>query len=119
MSKQDDDKKLLQQLNQHLDDSEQALSAEVVSRLRQSRQLALDKLEGQNYKLRMGWRPFAAAAMVMSIFVIMVALNFMQTDTVGYPDTLSDLPLLTATEEFELYEELEFYQWLEFEDRAG
>ena len=121
MSKQQDDEALLQQVSQQLDDSEQALSAEVMSRLRQSRQRALDKLnsDGLSRNYLFSRRPLGAIAMVMSVFVIMIGLKFMQTDTVGHPDALSDLPLLTATEEFELYEELEFYQWLEFEDRTG
>ncbi len=119
MSKQQDDKTFLHKIDQHLDESEQTLSADVVSKLRQSRQVALDKLDNQHQKWRTGGRPLGALAMVMSVFVIMIGLKFMQTDSIGHPDTLNDLPLLTATEEFELYEELEFYQWLEFEDRAG
>ena len=122
MSKQQDDKERLQQVNQQLDDAEQALSAEVVSRLRQSRQMALEQMTPaklENKKFYLGWRPLGAVAMVMSVLVIMIGLKFMNTDMVSHPDTLNDLPLLTATEEFELYEELEFYQWLEFEDRAG
>ncbi len=116
MSKQQDDKEFLQQVSQQLDESEQTLSAEVLSRLRQSRQQALEQLDRKFYQ---GWRPLGAVAMVMSVLVIMIGLNFMQTDMIGHPDKLGDLPLLTATEEFELYDELEFYQWLEFEELAG
>jgi len=112
MSKQQDDKEFLQQVSKQLDDSEQGLPAEVLSRLRQSRQRAVNELKSnqRDRKSRWGWQPLGAIGMAMSVVVIMIGLTFMQPDSAGIPDTLSDLPLLSASEEFELYEELEFYQ---------
>lgn len=121
MSNRQDDKEFLQQISQQLDDSERELSGEVLSRLRKSRQQAINQLKSDQLdnKSHWGWRPLGTVGLVMSVVVIVISLTYIQPDSAGNIDTLSDLSLLSATEELELYEELEFYQWLEFEEHAG
>jgi len=113
----DNEKDLLDSVNQQLDKSAQSLSNDDLRALRLARAQAIEQLN----KPKRVWQPIAAVATAASVVAIVIGLQGIQTARVNIDPTQSieDLSLLGATEELEFYEDLEFYQWLEFEDRAG
>ena len=111
---------VLASVKQQLDEAEQSLSAEDLRSLRLARANAIETLNRRKFY----WRPVAAVATAASVVAIVIGLQGIQTASfdpsyeVG-AHSVEDLPLLSASEELECYEELEFYQWLELEDRAS
>ncbi|MDH5179078.1 MAG: DUF3619 family protein [Gammaproteobacteria bacterium] len=114
MSQQDNDKQLLQQITQQLDDSVEHLDAATLSRLNQARQQALQqgkrKRFGLTPLLAMGSATTAAVVLTVSIVWVPTATNSL---------AMEDLPMLVAGEELEMFQDLEFYQWLADETRHG
>ena len=106
----DEDQTFVNGIKSTLDQSQQSLDAITLARLKAARMTAL---EGGEHKF--GWltqnQMFLATAMSI---LLGVSVWLIQTPGNGSLP-MDDLPLLTATEDFELYRELEFYQWLEYE----
>ena len=107
----------LDSVKQQLDQSEQSLSSDQLRSLRLVRAKAIEELG----KPKRSWQPVVALATAAGIVAIVIGLYGIQPDrvTIDPTQSIEDLPLLSATEELEFYDDLEFYQWLEFEDRAG
>ena len=97
-----------------LDRSVEELDALPLARLKAARLAALDSPRQQA-----NW--FSRQRMVMATAMstlLVVSVWLLQSPEKGKLP-MDDLPLLTASEDFELYRDLEFYQWLEHESEKG
>lgn len=110
-----------------LDGSVARIDPEVRQRLKQARHEAVraaaqDQLHlRQTYRKHMPWLIPAGG-----VAAVVLALSVMFNYWVRFADdqsplaSMEDMPLLTAPEDLELYEELDFYQWLAVEhERVG
>ncbi len=113
-SSNDEEQRFINGIVATLDQSRQTLDAVTLARLKAARMTALESAEHKT-----GWlttnRVLLATAMSTLLVVSVWLLPVL--DDRHLP--IDDLPLLTATEDFELYRELEFYQWLEYEREQG
>lgn len=106
----DDEQQLLTQVHRALDEGVAGLDGATRSRLAQARARALEPRHGY----RRWWLP-AGGAVLASVLTAVVWLG----QPLPLPDNgfsgVTDLELLTANDDLELYQELEFYHWLEEE----
>ena len=75
------------------------------------------------YPSRFAMRPSWVAAGSFAVLALVTSVVFYQYRPVSESSpmaSIEDMPILTAPEELELYEELDFYQWLaEEHDSVG
>ena len=102
------DEKLLQQLNQHLDDSVDALDARTLSKLNQARHRAIE----QKTQLRGSWIASAAFA---TILVIVTAGWLINTQMHTSPQN----NINAGYDDIELIDDLEFITWLAEQEGSG
>ena len=120
------DEVLLKAAKSTLDDSTALLDGEVRQRLQQARQAAVStanatpKFAGTSI-MRPGWMVTAGSFAMLAIVIGVGFINFTTELEPSVPmASIEDMPILTAPEELELYEELDFYQWLaEEQDSVG
>lgn len=105
----------LQRVKSALDEGEAQLDANTLRDLRLARHRAIEAL----HKPRRLWQPLGLVATAATMGVVVIGLQVMQPKAPNPAQGLEDMTLLSAGEEFELYENLEFYQWLELEKRKG
>lgn len=105
----------LQRVKSALDEHEAHLDANTLRDLRLARQQALESL----HKPRRLWQPVALAAAAATVAVVVVSLHVLQPTTPSTAPGIDDMALLSAGDEFDLYENLDFYQWLELEKHNG
>ncbi len=110
----DKDQPLIDGIKAGLDRSVQQLDAVTLARLKAARLTALDSGRQQP---RWFIRHRLIMATAMSTLLVVSVWLIQKPEKDSMP--LDDLPLLTATEDFELYRDLEFYQWLELESEKG
>lgn len=115
MDKQVPEDPFLERVNGELDKAQAQLSVDVLRDLRLARAHALQLRSKQHLR----WSVGAFAASAIALCVLVVTMQWWQTTQLGVGAGLEDLPLLSASEDFELYEDLEFYQWLAFEQPRG
>ena len=58
-------------------------------------------------------------AAVSLVLVLGISLRMTMDITLTPTPALEDIPLLTATDDIEFYNDLDFYQWLEAENLNG
>jgi hypothetical protein len=108
-----------------LDNSTTRLDDDVRQRLQQARRAAIraaTSATGQPSRLAV--HPSrAVAAGSFAVLALVASVVFYQYRSASEPSpmaSIEDMPILTAPEELELYEELDFYQWLaEEQDSVG
>ena len=110
-----DEAKLLQRISRELDAQVEAHSPALQGRLRAARREAL---QGKAQHASRFWKPALAA----SLLITMVSTIFW-TQWDGYPDSdggmllqasnESDMQMLHAGDDIDLYQNLEFYYWME------
>lgn len=103
------DKKFMNGARHVLDQSAAQIDEKTVQHLRQIRR------EAVALPVRANWRwvyAFTGVATTVFIAVLFSTSVQQQQDAVA---SLDDVELLSASEEFEFFEDLEFYQWLESE----
>jgi hypothetical protein len=105
----------LQRVKSTLDAQEAQLDADSIRDLRLARHKALESLPTP----RRIWQPVAMAAVAATVAIVAVSLHVMQGTPPRTPAAIEDMALLSAGDEFELYENLDFYQWLELEQHNG
>jgi hypothetical protein len=120
----DGDAQLVEGIRRHLDEDAAGLDDATVSRLKQARQMALAVAARGQHPRRRGSRPvgdwLVPAGAFASIVATAIALTLMVSEPGnGVAREVDDLELLTAGEEFELYENLEFYLWLPDREQTG
>lgn len=90
------------------DNSVEQLDAETLSRLNTIKNIALDS----GKKKHRQWILYPAGAFVTACLAVII-FSVVQPDTSTTPIKAEDIEILSASEGFDLYEDLEFYQWLE------
>jgi ferric-dicitrate binding protein FerR (iron transport regulator) len=105
----------LQRVKSGLDEHEAQLDADTLRDLRLARHKALESL----HKPRRLWQPVGLAALAATVAVVVVSLHVLQPTTPNTAPGMDDMALLSAGDDFDLYENLDFYQWLELEKHNG
>jgi len=107
------DDRLVQQINQQLDDSVDSLDAGTLSRLNQARHRAIDeKLSGAAARHRSGWLFTGALATVFLVASVVYLSNI----TMHSP---LDNEAFASSDDLELIDDLEFVSWLAAQDEAS
>lgn len=97
-----------QKLRDGLLQSEQSLSPEVLQRLQQARNRAVEAAGHRSGQSRHYWAWAGGFASIALAVVITIQLG-----NQGLQETmLEDMTMLAAEEELELYQDLDFYDWL-------
>ena len=119
----DNDKILLETINQKLDAGLDAMDDETKETLRTIRLSAQAQAKHEGNKSWQWFRPWLRPMPIMLaaslVVVLSVSLRINMTpsieNTLAFESTpaLEDMPLLTAADGIEFYDDLEFYQWLE------
>ncbi|HHJ81015.1 MAG TPA: hypothetical protein ENJ65_05230 [Candidatus Tenderia electrophaga] len=122
MSEEQD--KFIKQVRQQLDQQNEALDSETLSRLRQARAHAVETGDRKS-----GLKGFAGGAVAfasISVLAVAVWLAVPTSTTQDVPvlaevqaTAFDDLELLAATEALAFFEDIEFYYWLETQDAQG
>ena len=105
----------LDRVKSALDEHEAQLDANTMRELRLARHKALESL----HQPRRLWQPVGLAALAATVAIVVVSLHVMQATPPSSTTAIEDMALLSASDEFELYENLDFYQWLELEKHNG
>lgn len=112
MSKHEQDE-LNTNIRQALDESVESLDANTLSKIRQIRAQAIDRVVDKADAPHVNWLGVMsgglATACVM-VFVVMVLLN---TSVSMQTVPVDDLELISSSDNLELFEDLEFYEWLD------
>lgn len=119
MKNQDDENSFLKKVKHSLDQSEENIPAETLSRLRRIRQEAINsKTKVNTWGIK--WVPAPYPALATAAMVLLAVLLFSPGDREQAPvNPLDDLEIL-ASNNLEFYEDLDFYAWLaEEEPNAG
>ena len=98
----------LQRVKATLDAQEEELDANTLRDLRLARHQALATLQ----KPRRIWQPVALAGLVAMLVVVVMTLQQTQMKPPGTGSAMENMALLSAGDDFDLYENLDFYQWL-------
>lgn len=109
------EQEFLERVSATLAKREAGLDAATLRDLRLARHKALESLQ----KPRRLWQPLGLAATAATVGVVAIGLYVMQPKAPLTVHSMEDMTLLSAGEDFDLYENLEFYQWLELEKRNG
>ena len=115
------DEVLLKAAKSTLDDTTAQLDGQVRQRLQQARQAAVRTANATPNSrgtplIRPSWMVTAGRFAVLTIVISVVFINVTTESEPSVPiASIDDVPIITAPEELELYEELDFYQWLSVE----
>lgn len=113
MSEEEREKAFVERTKALLDESEQNLDANILSRLRQSRTRAL---RGEERREPRSWFRFSfpsAAGMATALAALLVAVFYITRPSVQeLHKGIGDLEILASNDQLELYEDLDFYAWL-------
>ena len=115
MTQDSQEQRFLERAKTDLDESIEFMDAPTLSRLRQARTRALERLgekRQRRYVVPIGALATASAA-------LLVVILWTSTPTLGPESVLDDLELLSSLDALDLYEDLEFYEWLEADAQAG
>ena len=101
------------------DDSVRDLDAATLSRLNQSRQLALEKAAEESTTIK--WKQWVPAAGVTAaaVFAVVLWTGNRPVDVLTPPSTVSDFEILLEGDDFEMLEDLDFYRWIELDDSSA
>ncbi len=119
MKNQDDENSFLKKVKHSLDQGEENISAETLSRLHRIRQEALNTKYNKN-AWGIKWIPMPYPALATAAMVLLAVLIYLPGDREQAPvNPLDDLEIL-ASNNLDFYEDLDFYAWLaEEEPNAG
>jgi len=121
MNKNEDE--FVEYSRQLLDSSLEELDDSILSRLRQSRQLAINAAlqastsnKGNTFEFP-SWLAPASTGAAFATIILSITLFWTQplSQKIHSNDFMEDINLLSQSEELELYQNLEFYLWLEDE----
>ncbi len=116
--KQLTDEVLLKAAKSTLDENTALLDDDVRQRLHNARRAAIRAATSSTQQTakttsRSSWAVAAAGSFAVLTLVISVVLyQYRPESDPSSMASIEDMPILTAPEELELYEELDFYQWL-------
>lgn len=113
--RQSSDRSMLDGIKARLDQSTEELDERTLRALKVARHEAL----AQQDRPSKNWWPVTGLAAFAGIALLVVGLVTIQFNDSVMLEEVEDLPMLTAGDDLELYENLEFYQWLVFEEQTG
>ena len=114
MSKNNEDE-LTTNIRQALDESVDALDANTLSRIRQIRAQAIEKVEARH----VNWFGIMTGALATACVMVFAVMILLQSPTTIQPVQVDDLELISSSDNLELFEDLEFYEWLDEYELPG
>lgn len=116
MKNQDNENSFLRKVKHSLDQGEEDIPAETLSRLHGIRQDAL-KIKKKESNWGIKWIPTPYPALATATMVLLAVLLFFPGDRDQAPfNPVDDLEILASNNKIEFYEELDFYAWLAVEE---
>ena len=119
MNKSKSEQLLLESINQKLDQSVIDIEPSTKVALRKIRQHALAHTDKKSAALLSWMKPAPLMAAVSLVLILSVSLRMTLDTASTLTPALEDIPLLTATDDIEFYNDLDFYLWLEAENLNG
>ena len=119
MNRSKSDQTFLESINRKLDQSVIDIDVSTKEALQKIRQQALSQ-KGNNRDVLWSWmKPVPLMAAVSLVLILSVSLRLTMDTMETLTPALEDIPLLTASDDIEFYNDLDFYQWLEAEKSNG
>ena len=119
MTESQSDKSFHENISSHLDQRVSDIDSQTVSALRHIRHDVLSETAGQHWSFSSLLKPMPLVTSLSFALVLSITLNMnMISETTPTP-ALEDIPLLTAKDDIEFYNDLEFYQWLDVHNSNG
>jgi hypothetical protein len=120
LKNQDNENSFLKKVKHSLDQGEDDIPAETLSRLHRIRQEALQSQKKESNR-GIKWIPTPYPTLATAAMVLLAVLLFFPGDREPTPfNPIDDLEILASKNKIEFYEDLDFYAWLaEEEPNAG
>ena len=119
MTESKSDKSFHENISSHLDQRVSDIDAQTISAIRDIRNKVLSEQALQPWSLLSLLKPVPLATSLSLALILSITLNItMFSDTATTP-ALEDIPLLTAKDDIEFYNDLDFYQWLDVHNSNG
>ena len=120
MNRHDEEKNFLNQINKKLDQRVGTIDDATLDALRNIRKSAITEAadRSENIFTRFQLYPMVVATAAL-VLVVSVTLKINMNSAVDDIPGLEDIPLMSASDDIDLYRDLEFYQWLEAEKVNG
>jgi hypothetical protein len=109
------DKKIKSLIHKVIEEQSSQLSSEVISRLNQARQKALNS-DRKKFNIFATWYIPATAIAVLMVYFSMPLLQYQNGQILINDESIAAIEDMQVIEDYELIEDLEFYQWLSTED---
>ena len=119
MNRSKSDQLFLESINRKLDQSVIDIEPSTKAALLNIRQKALVNKDCKSGALWSLLKPAPLMATVSIVLLLSVSLRMTLDTTNTLTPALEDIPILTATDDIEFYNDLDFYQWLEAEKLNG
>ena len=119
MKKSNENQTFLDNINDKLDQGVNEIDDATVGALHNIRKAAIAQAENKTINTWNWLQPIPVMAMASIVLVVSVTLQMTMTSSVLPAPALADIPLLTASDDIEFYNDLEFYQWLDAEKLNG
>jgi hypothetical protein len=108
MSKYSDDE-LNTHIKQSLDESTNELDANTLSRIRQIRASAVERVDERKHS----WQGIMVGGLATTCVMVLAVMLLLNSDTTLQTVPLDELELISSADNLDLFEDLEFYEWLE------
>ena len=119
MTESKSDKTFYENISGHLDQRVSDIDSQTISALRAIRHKALSESARQQWFFSFLLKPKPLVTSLCFALVLSLSLNiYMDPKTTPTP-ALEDIPLLTAKDDIEFYNDLDFYQWLDVHNSNG
>ena len=118
MNNAKDDQEFLKDINNMLNRRVEEIDENTKAALRNIRKAAIAQTVDRTANRWQWLQPVPIIAMASIVLVVSVSLRTMTTSQQQSP-ALENIPLLTAADDINFYNDLEFYQWLEAEKING
>ena len=119
MKKSNENKAFLDNINDRLNKRVDELDDATLSALQNIRKTAIAQAENKTTDTWNWLQPIPVMALASIVLVVSVTLQMTMTSSVLPSPALADIPMLTASDDIEFYNDLEFYQWLDAEKLNG
>ena len=119
MKKSNENQAFLDNINHRLNQSVDEIDDATLSALQKIRKATVAEAENKTTNTWSWLQPIPVMAIASIVLVVSVTLQMTMTSSVLPSPALADIPLLTASDDIEFYNDLEFYQWLDAEKLNG
>lgn len=119
MKYSDEEKAFLETINKQLDQRVEEIDDPTKDALRRIRRSAIAQATDRSTSRWQWLQPVPIMATISLVLVISLSLRLTMTSSMHPTPALEDIPLLTASDDIEFYNDLEFYRWIEAENLNG